>query len=538
MTKSIIILGDSTSMTIGADHAMYPFKLAEKSIWADGATIINCSLPGFTSADACRFFFEQKHAFGEIKAVIIYLGNCDTMATELPKHKFTPYRSILYRVKKRFGQKIKKINKTKRNNKFLYFEWNDNFDQSIETEVPVSMFEYNISRVLDYCERKTICTVLVRPEAHVSFPAGSGKGNFVFYNYLGMNPRLSHRMTSDDSRLIAAAKAYEEGDFSKSADVLKDMLLFPFSSKSSLEYQTLLVNNYATCQASLGAFEEAEYLLQALLNERDVRREIVLYNLSMVSRMRGDEDEFSQRFEDAYEADGSMYRIRESYKNAVDRLASRFKGVKLVDMREIVHDEDFVDHCHPLPYAQDKIADEILKYLDVPNLRGDSPMDIQNILFNPEYSLGNDTEFYRYFNAYSPISDADVRKEMHGLSARLKTQEDEDEWPLDLIADLPRDMASAFMYYQRHPVFPSLKDAVNAMPGQATDFGRFPELFVCRFMVPFLRHLERSPKLNGLFSQECGVLRRADQLLSILPADVAMNVQTAIGQFDASCMRA
>jgi hypothetical protein len=521
MAKSIIILGDSTSMSIGIERAMYPFKLAEKRIWAKGSKIINCSLPGFTSSDACRFFFENKHSFGEIITVILYLGNCDTMLSEIPSSRVTALRSLHQRLKRYLKRPAKR---TKLKNRFLYCQWNSDIDQGLEQPVPISFFEYNLKRIIKYCQRRKIRVILVRPEAHLMFPAGSGKGNYIFYNYLGLNPPLSKRMVFDDQRFILAAKAYENQEFEKAANIYKNILLNPSTNYKNLEYQTLIVNNFAACQANLLEFKEAEYLLNLLLKERESRREIFQYNLSMISLMRNKRNEYSSRIKETFELDTSMYRVREPYKMVIDRLTQQFSNVSMVDMREFIVDTDFVDHCHPLPDAQTKIADAILNNIDIDNLKGSSKLKIENQLFNPEYSNGVDDEFYYYFKTYSTMSQDKISTELERLSSALSSQEDRDDWPENLINVLPKDMASAFKYYNRHPIFSSLMDIIQAKPIKPSDVGRFPEFFIYRYLAPYLRHIEGQPNLLKLFSSEINILRKSSDLCNALPSDIAKNV--------------
>lgn len=520
-------------MSIGTERAMYPFELAKKCAWAEGSKIVNCSLPGFTSADAARFFFEHKNSYGNIKAVIIYLGNCDTIATELPKRRLTPFQTLRIRTDRLLAKKPRSVNLK---NHLHYFDWNSDFDQSIEEPVPVSFYEHNIARVLQYCQRKGIRAVLVRPEAHIMFPAGSGKGNYIFYHYLGLNPALSQRIVFDDHRLIAGAKAYEREEYQEAADIYNEILLHSEHTQKGLEYQTLLVNNYAASRANLGHFDEAEYLMRLLLKEREVRREIMLYNLAMISKMRGDEEEFKDRLAEAYEADSSNYRVREPYKCATDRLAKRYSCVELVDMRDLLCDDDFVDHCHPLPTTQEKLAETIFRHLDIDGLRGSMPLEIENRLYNPEYYLGNEVEFYRYFKAYSEMSRNSIEDKITTLGAKLDAHEDRLGWPMEVVDELPRDLAGAFSYYKRHPMFPALFDVIQARPGWATDVGRFPEFFLFRYLVPYLKFVEGRPALNGLFSSDLGVLQRARDLRGILPADIAAKIDDTLPQLDETYM--
>jgi len=58
--STILILGDSTSMSIGVERKTHPFVLADRPIWPEDTQIINCSLPGMTAADAAAFFLRHK----------------------------------------------------------------------------------------------------------------------------------------------------------------------------------------------------------------------------------------------------------------------------------------------------------------------------------------------------------------------------------------------------------------------------------------------------------------------------------------------
>ena len=98
--KSIVILGDSTSMSIGADMKSYPFILSNMQSWSPNSSIFNCSLPGFTSTDACAFFFNNLALLGDVQSVVIYLGNCDTMASELVKGKYDFFKQKKHKLYK------------------------------------------------------------------------------------------------------------------------------------------------------------------------------------------------------------------------------------------------------------------------------------------------------------------------------------------------------------------------------------------------------------------------------------------------------
>ena len=100
--NDVLILGDSTSMTIGLENESYPYKLAQKSTWKPFTRFINCSQPGFTSADACAFFFNHYNKYSNIVAVIINLGTCDSFSSEIKKGKYTLRKHLYFKIKQTF----------------------------------------------------------------------------------------------------------------------------------------------------------------------------------------------------------------------------------------------------------------------------------------------------------------------------------------------------------------------------------------------------------------------------------------------------
>ncbi|MEI8012824.1 MAG: hypothetical protein WCI27_10180, partial [Candidatus Omnitrophota bacterium] len=91
-SRTVIFLGDSTSMTVGLEGEAYPFHLASLRRWEPDTVFVNCSQPGITSADAAAFFFREALVRHSPSAVVVYLGNCDANATELNKGVYSFWR--------------------------------------------------------------------------------------------------------------------------------------------------------------------------------------------------------------------------------------------------------------------------------------------------------------------------------------------------------------------------------------------------------------------------------------------------------------
>lgn len=526
---TVFILGDSTSMTIGCERHMYPFVMADRACWPESTEVVNCSQPGFTSADACAFFFHHRKEFPSLSAVVIHLGTCDAASWELRKGKYTYFKESMGRLKKTLGVRQER---TRLKNRLLHFEWNSTFDPDIELPESPEDYEFNISRIVETCAKSAIAVIMVRPKSNPLFFPGVGKGNFVFYHYLGLNDVLSPRLSIPDGRFLEALGHRETGDPAGAAEKFREILQNSGKLASHYEYPLLVVNNYAVCVAEKGDLEEAESLLQLLLKERCARREIVLFNLAEIYRMRGDHEKYRRYLSESYESDSSMYRIRAPYLEAIDRVSARFeKSVHAVDIESFIEDDLYVDHTHPLKEGQGRIADRIVEYFGARGLRGAERAEVRNILYNPELALGNTTEFYTYFRTYAPFREEEITGQVNRLLSTCTEHKSNDE-ACTLLQGLPRELKTALEYHLMHPCFPSLSFLVHYGPRYPSDIGRFPEYFLVRHLIPYLRLYENHPSLVGQFSSDTDILRKSKDLLSILPPEVVPLVSKDDPPFD------
>lgn len=531
-SNNILILGDSTSMSIGLERKAYPFLLADARVWPQDTKIVNCAIPGFTSADGAAFFFRHEKSLREsLRAVIIYLGNCDAASSEVRKGRFSPLVQWKHKIREAAGRRVEK---GRLKNRLLHFEWNNAFDPLIESSERSVDFEYNIARILERCQRERVPVILVRPKANQYFPPGVGKGNFVFYRYLGMKDCLSNLVSIPDTRFKEALGLHEAGRYSEAADIYKVILLQPPLVSMNQEYPLVVVNNYASARAEAGEVEEAAYLFHLLLKEMNVRREIVLFNLAQIERRRGNESGYKRLIEDSYESDDSLYRIRAPYVRALDELARRYPSAHLLDMSGVFPDAYFLDHCHMLPEGQAKLADEVQQKLTALGITGNNQARIENVLYNPELARGNVSEFHDYFKTFAPLTEKQVAEAIRTL-ALASTEDATPDWSAPELAKIPREVQQAVDYYLRHPCFTSVRDIASSPPRFPSDVGRFPEYFLVRHLVPYLRLHEENPRLYARFSGSPGVLRTSKQLTLVLPAQCAGLVESVAPTVDPAC---
>jgi hypothetical protein len=511
LRNNILILGDSTSMTVGIEKKVYPFIMADCEKWPKDMEIVNCSIPGFTSADALAFFYREfVHKLNLLSAVIIYLGNCDSAQSEVKKGRY----DYLKRFKLLIKQKLNlTISKTKLRNRLLHYEWNNSHDASIESPESPKDFEYNIQKIIEKCQSFSVPVILIKPKANFYFPPGLGKGNFIFYKYLGLNDCLSDIVDIPDQRFKDALRSHESGRLEEALKKYEEILLNPSETLMSTEYSSLILNNYAVAKAEFGEIEEAIYLFGLVKKESAARKEIAFYNIAQIKKICSDPKGYSDFLLKSFESDESLYRIRSPYIRVLNNLSQRFSSVIVVDMEDVVSDDLYLDHCHPLPEGQVKLSNAIMEKLSKLNTNGSYKAKITNNLYNPELSLGNLSEFHHYFKTYANLTESDIAKYVKNLKENLKDVYSDEA----LLLDLPREIKTAFEYYLRHPFFPRLYDALHFPPRYPSDIGRFPEFFIIRSLIPYIQLHELNPLLADRFKETPTLLRTSSQLISILP---------------------
>lgn len=509
-----LILGDSTSTSIGTANSSYPVLLSEKKVWPKNSTIINCSLPGLTSADLCAIFFKDFFKkLNDISNVIIYIGNCDSASSELRKGKYTKIveiKQILYR---KFGVKAKK---TSLKNKLLYFEWNKNIDVTLENpENPID-YIYNINRIAKVCVKSNTNLILVKPKANQKFPAGLGKGNFIFYHYLGINDKSSPILQINDKRFINAYKFFEEKNYENASKIYYEILADFDVDKYGYEYPHVLVNNYSISKANLNQFEEAIFLLKMLLKEKKVRTEIIHYNLAQIYLKQGDLDLYQLYIDKSYELDTSMYRIRKPYYEALDTFSQKYQNIKVIDLHKLCPDYYFLDHCHLLPEGHFLLSEEIRKKLKFYGKAGKHKASISNNLYNPEISKGNVLEFFEYFKTFPNINQNLITKNVTKLNSLLNSTGKNNLSTIQL-KSFSTEFREAFKYFRKHPIFYNDKQIFKTPPSLPPDIGRFPEFFLIKIIIPYMMKYESITFQKNLFSSNFIGLMSSIELLKLLP---------------------
>jgi hypothetical protein len=285
----------------------------------------------------------------------------------------------------------------------------------------------------------------------------------------------------------------------------------------------MVLNNFAVAKAEFGSVDEAIYLLNLLLKEKFCRTEIVYFNLAQINMRLGKNKEANHLLLKSYEVDKSLYRVRKPYIDSLDRLISKYKNIEIIDMVSSMPDHFYLDHCHLLPEGQHVLAEKIQIALKKYLSNEKSSSTISNVLYNPELGIGNTKSFHEYFNTYANYSINQIVAEV----AELRNKVDANEYgENELLSNLRSndEILNALRYSLKHPCFSTVRDVLNAPLMYPSDIGRFPEYFILRFLIPYVRLHESKPHLYNRFNPELGLIHSSKKMKSILPENTIVSV--------------
>jgi len=508
--KIILLLGDSTSTTLGVEREIHHMQLADRNIWPPNTKILNCSIPGMTAADAATYYAMVSKKYGKsIISVFIYLGNCDTIAMEFSKGNFTKTKYLKHKLSDRlFGEKPK----AKLRNRLLYKEWNNQVDLTIEKPEDPIHFKNNIKYITQSCKQKSIPVILVKSHANKNFIPGLAKGNFLFYKYLGLDDSFSASMEHKDERFKIALSSHEKKDFAKAAISYKNILENPIKEKFNAEYTLVLLNNYAVAKAELNEFEEAKFLLNLYIEEKSSRKEIAYYNLAQIAKRENKVDVYSELLQRSFEADHFLYRVRKPYQDALEEISLQNKAIHFVKLESLLSSEHYLDHCHPLPHGQKILANCFEQKYNLIGLKGKHKATIVNDLYNPELANGNFLLFKDYFKSISTLSKEEINKQFTALfklkNKNVHTLEN---------AQINSSIVDAYKYYFKHPLFVTEDDIKSIETFYPSDIGRFPEFMFFRYLIPYIKEIEENdPVLFKSFNKETQLVNTSESFQQLL----------------------
>ncbi len=460
----ILILGDSTSSSLGRNSKVWSTLLSERKIWASSIIFSDTSCPGNTAASSVITLIIHliRRPF-QYRAAVLYIGNCDRITKPYKTNKFS-YISLVVRAfhilsgkgnPKKFGW-----------NKLTPFEWNSDFDINLEKSGDLNDFRKQLVLIRKLCKFFRIRLIPIIPKSNTLFIPGSAKGNFLYYRAVGSHEQWEHLEKSGLYKILNC-------DSNLDLNLQLNNIRFLIASNAESEKIYCALNNYAVSLNSSGRCLDAIKLLESISNELGQRTEIFNFNLGKIHEQLGDELKYSIYLQKSLNLDFSSYRVDDIY---ADTVFTVFKdNLQIIDMRlPRFKNSFFLDHCHLNESGQILLADEIEKSLKIPELAGSERAIIEVDILNPEIVSGDSRDWKSFFGVKID-HDLFSKQEKNFSSIQVEPLENEGF----LSAKFP--FLKTEEYFQEYP-----QQIIK-------NFAKFPEVFTSIFAIELMNCVISSP---------------------------------------------
>ena len=475
----IAILGDSSSAGIGDGKDIYPYQLFERLQRCGGVCVDNWASPGLSSADACKAYLKRvtKRSFD---LLVIYLGNNEGSRSRY-KGTYRPFPNRLREEFRRF-RSVRRPFVSGDRRQYVFSKTQG----SSEIATKPADFYRNLRTIIRRARRVGTEVVLVNPVANLRFPAGLGSENFPFYRYVGLRDTIGPELVAvdaDSEILVQGIRWHGQGRLAEASACY--MQVDPCVRYC---YQVAR-NNLAVAQHEGGDQTSSVRTLSEALDADPFDRAILLYNLA---RIRGS----NHILQKAYEADGTLYRIKGAYRQVIARLAKELP-VHLIDMADIVQDDHFVDYCHLTREGHGLLAEAIhtavlgrFKTLRQPgssNYRCEFP--------SPDYFFRSCEDLASYYSIKADWGEAEILlafEEVCGAELGQGHKIVEGKTSTTSGASLREAILKTVQRALCHPAIGDIADLVSFPVRYAHEIGSFPEFYLYRLLRAYDRGLDRS----------------------------------------------
>ncbi|MFG3116711.1 GDSL-type esterase/lipase family protein [Streptomyces sp. NPDC048197] len=481
----ILVLGDSCSAGIGAPQTVYPSVLHK--ILGEAHRIENHAVPGFTSADAARYF-RRSLAHGRWDVVIVYLGNTDGAQSRY-KGSYKPWRDRARWLPRR--QPKRPIVRIQQKNKGQF----DERDERLSVATTPQDFRKNLESIVRPARRRGIRVILVNPIANTRFPAAMMASNASFYKVVGLDARLADDLagrSEESCLLIDAIRDHENGNLTSATEKYRKL------AQEESRVSPIARNNLAVLLDQQGAEDEPVAVLEKLADNVGAAGAVAAYNLSRLLTRKNQEKQAQSYARRAVESDSNLYRIKSEYRRTITALSAQM-DVEVLDLASLLTPADFFDYCHPTAQAHERIAAALAERLARGSGGSTTERDAGYLCVYPSPDAFFDVgpTLADHFSLDFDVLPADVRDEAQKVlqSARELGTADfltgEPDWP-EPASDLQANIINTFRYAAEHPLITSLDDLKEWLPEYGWEIGRFPEYYVCRILHDYAIAAETS----------------------------------------------
>lgn len=442
--KKILVLGDSTSSSIGRTSEVWTKVISEKKIWGNRVEIIDTTCPGNTAASSLMsLIINLLRNPLSFKSAVLYIGNCDRITKPYKSNRFNILGVVIKSVKIALGfSKPRKYNW----NKLGPFEWNSAINEDLEKSGEVRDFKRNLTWIRRICFLFRINLVVIIPRSNISFAPGSAKGNFLYYRIIGLQENWKEQELSGLYAILNC-------DSSQNLETQLSNIKILIASEEDMEKIYCAINNYAVALSNFGEHQSAINLLEALCLDHTQRMEIFTFNLALIHRKKGEQQKYEGLIEESLRLDVSSYRVDKVYAEAVAQVFR--KSPNLVDMESNNYSSLILDHCHLNPAGQIQLANQILSVVMNKKVAGTNAANLTLKVLNPEIVNGDGRKWTEFFGVESNFDSLNL-----GLSDNLPKDShnaDDESFPLSKFPHkierdyFERNMESLIYTYVKFP---------------------------------------------------------------------------------------
>ena len=475
MSCKILILGDSSSSSIGAGNYCYPVKLFQMLQDNVNLKVLNCAVPGSTSADMSCFF--QKALKGvPFDYVIVYLGNNEG-TDGYHKGAYSPLKET---VKSFFFTRPVPALKP------VLSPTPHTFTYTVPSQKPSvkpSEFSKNLKHIIRQASKSGAKVILINPIANYNFPSGVAARNSTFFYFYGeLNSshlaEINKAIDEDSSTLILGLKLMAAGHTEQAISIWH-----PLSTRKNV-LGFIASHNIALARVLSGQSATLNEL-KALLGKYKSYDAIIFHNLAKIMEAQGNSFDAKNYFKSAYEKDSSSYRIKQEYRHKIFQLSS-LSNVHIIDLGAILKPMDFVDYCHPTEEGHIKIARALKEkiLLKVPSCqKGET--SYKNLFPSPNFSREPNTTLINY---YSIDWEIDVTKIKEAFAQAYKGN----KTSKNLCQKIASYVENFIQANKRHPIFTQDLNQIEDLVPRSNEILSFPEFYLYRILYNYSQIYEQA----------------------------------------------
>ena len=395
--KNILIIGDSTSSSLGGFSENWLRKIGTTSVWGDQVRFIDTCAPGVTAGAALFIFIKKLFALRfSISLVVLSVGTCDRIDRPYMANRTSILRILFFLTKSLIRFKTRKKLKW---TKLDFSDWQSiHLDQSKQK---VENFDKCLRFIKFLAKVFRINLFVIIPRSNLHFPPATAKNNSIFYDLVNFGdsqypknllniPDLSdNNLLSQSNNLMSLVSLH-----------YSDLAIFELYDKHKVMCS---LNNFAVQSFNAKQIDLSLSILEQLNVGSDSASEFFCYNMAKIYLEIGDKNKSSQFFQKSLRLDTYSYRVDSVYSDTVRKIFHNSTKVRTLDLYDAKFDNYFLDHCHLLPEGQDLIMNAVHDYLIgfLPTGEKRSFLTVEPI--NPETSEGDLRSFNEVFGIETPI---------------------------------------------------------------------------------------------------------------------------------------